>query len=114
MPALTYVYGATIGIGGIFGYLAKGSKPSLGFGVMFGALICWCALRMKDRGPGVRGYPYMMVLALSMMLFAMSATRLSKSGKMMPMGIVAIMSFVMSARYVSHFTIYSDLYEYGV
>jgi hypothetical protein len=23
MPALTYVYGATIGIGGIFGYLAK-------------------------------------------------------------------------------------------
>ena len=29
--------------------MGRGSKASLGFGVMFGALICWCALRMKDR-----------------------------------------------------------------
>lgn len=114
MPALTYAYGATIGIGGIFGYLAKGSKMSLIAGVSVGAAICWAALRMKHRGPGMRGYPYVVALVLSMLLFAMSTSRLSKGAKFMPMGLIAALSLIMSMRYISHFTIYSDLYEYGI
>ena len=30
------------------------------------------------------------------------------------MGLIAAASFAMGMRYVSHFTIYGDLYEYGI
>lgn len=30
------------------------------------------------------------------------------------MGLIAAVSFAMGMRYVSHFTIYGDLYEYGI
>jgi hypothetical protein len=47
MPALTYAYGATIGIGGIFGYLAK-YVPSRLANIKSGP--DWLAQRSRLRG----------------------------------------------------------------
>jgi amino acid permease len=49
----------------------------------------------------MRGYPYVVALVLSMLLFAMSTSRLSKGAKFMPMGLIAALSLIMSMRYVS-------------
>ncbi|EKX47661.1 hypothetical protein GUITHDRAFT_152046 [Guillardia theta CCMP2712] len=114
MPALTYVYGATIAIGGIFTYQAKGSKGALGWGLLFGTLLCWAALRMKERGPGVRGYPFVIALLVSVIMFGMTAARVHRTGKIWPMGALAALSLIMGMRYASHFTIYGDLYEYEI
>mmetsp|Transcript_56319 Transcript_56319/g.132728 ORF Transcript_56319/g.132728 Transcript_56319/m.132728 type:complete len:115 (-) Transcript_56319:237-581(-) len=114
MPALTYVYGATLGIGGIFGYAGRGSKESLVWGLFFGTILCWCGLRMKDRGPGVRGYPFAIALLASAVLFFLSVNKAMQRGKLWPAAAVAALSFIMGLRYASHFTVYGDLYEYGV
>mmetsp|Transcript_49633 Transcript_49633/g.121155 ORF Transcript_49633/g.121155 Transcript_49633/m.121155 type:complete len:115 (-) Transcript_49633:67-411(-) len=114
MPALTYVYGALIGIGGIFGYAGRGSKASLGWGLLFGTTLCWAALRMKERGPGVRGYPFAVALVCSFLVFLLSTIRILKTGKLWPLGLLSILSVGMSVRYAAHFTIYNDLYEYGI
>ena len=49
----------------------------------------------------MRGYPYVVALVLSMLLFAMSTSRLAKGAKFMPMGLIAALSLIMSMRYVS-------------
>ena len=120
------------------------SKSALGLGLFFGSLICWSALQvtalaiarfaavslwpcnfnspsllvacpaqMKDRGPGVRGYPFVIALVLSWAVFCLAARRFMDTGKY-AMGLIAAASFFMGMRYTSHFTIYGDLYEYGI
>jgi hypothetical protein len=71
------------------------------------------AAQMKDRGPGVRGYPFVIALVVSFAVFAISAQKFHDTGKL-AMGLIAAASFAMGMRYVSHFTIYGDLYEYGI
>mmetsp|Transcript_33815 Transcript_33815/g.79218 ORF Transcript_33815/g.79218 Transcript_33815/m.79218 type:complete len:115 (-) Transcript_33815:62-406(-) len=114
MPALTYAYGAVVAIGGMLGYLGRGSKASLGWGLLFGTILCFCGLRMKDRGPGVRGYPYAFALLCSVCLAALSSYRFIQTGKIWPLGILMVISVAMSFRYTAHFTVYNDLYEYGI
>jgi len=96
---------------------------------------------MKERGPGVRGYPFVLALVLSFAVCALAvilhescdgcgqkgthgprgltpfvpwqAKTFMDTGKTV-MGLIAAVSLGMGMRYVSHFTIYGDLYEYGI
>ncbi|ALC42116.1 CG5532 [Drosophila busckii] len=82
-----YVYAATVGAGGIMGYAKAGSVPSLGAGLAFGALLAYGAHLNSQDPPRP-----MLQLGTSLFLAGLMGARWNRSGKMMPAGMVCMLS----------------------
>ncbi len=82
----TIAYGLLSGFGGIWGYIKSQSKPSLISGCLSGILLL-IAAAMQIRG-FVLGLLFSKIIIL--LLVAVFAIRLTKTGKFMPSGIMLI------------------------
>ncbi|KAK6179196.1 hypothetical protein SNE40_011612 [Patella caerulea] len=90
---LAYGYAATVAAGGIIGYVKAGSVPSLVMGLACGSLLGFGAYQISNDPKNVA-----VSLATSGMLMGVMGFRYMNSGKFMPAGLVASMSFLMLAR----------------
>eukprot|EP00088_Acartia_fossae_P062589 TRINITY_DN75699_c0_g1_i1.p1 TRINITY_DN75699_c0_g1~~TRINITY_DN75699_c0_g1_i1.p1 ORF type:complete len:112 (+),score=10.18 TRINITY_DN75699_c0_g1_i1:33-368(+) len=92
-----YAYGAAVAFGGIMGYMKKRSVPSLMAGVAFGSLAMFGAYSVsKDGKSGASLAP---AIGTSALLCGVMGARALKSGKLMPAGMIAILSLGMLTRY---------------
>lgn len=95
-------YGIIVSIGGLIGYLKKGSQMSLLMGLLFGGLsaaLGYSAYQKyfentSDKTEILAGLVISAVLSIVMCL------RWSKSGKFMPAGLVGVLSVMMSLFYI--------------
>eukprot|EP00118_Oscarella_pearsei_P003954 m.16439 g.16439 ORF g.16439 m.16439 type:complete len:102 (+) comp26929_c0_seq1:150-455(+) len=81
---ISLLYACVITLGGIFGYAKAGSIPSLAAGLAFGTAVAAAVLLAPDK-------PYI-VLFLSCVLLVVMGLRFYRSGKIMPAGLVALLS----------------------
>ncbi|XP_055908838.1 transmembrane protein 14 homolog [Eupeodes corollae] len=82
-----YLFAATVAAGGIMGYVKAGSLPSLGAGIAFGAILGLGA-QMNSQNPPKP----LLQLGTSIVLAGVMGSRWSRSGKMMPAGMICILS----------------------
>ncbi|KAM8712158.1 hypothetical protein ACLKA7_012648 [Drosophila subpalustris] len=82
-----YAYAATVAAGGIMGYAKAGSIPSLGAGLAFGALLGYGA-HMNSQDPPRP----LLQLGTSLLLAGVMGARWNRSGKLMPAGVVCMLS----------------------
>eukprot|EP00249_Psilotum_nudum_P004170 c17714_g1_i1 orf=811-1170(-) len=97
----TIPYGITILIGGAFGYLRKGSTPSLMGGGTTGLLLLLAgllSLRSYNKGTN-SSFALVLETALSVILTWVMGQRYFLTGKFMPAGIVAAISGLMALFY---------------
>ncbi|XP_066272902.1 transmembrane protein 14C-like isoform X2 [Branchiostoma lanceolatum] len=87
-------FALVVAVGGILGYVRKGSTMSLGAGLVFGGLMGVGAYQTS-----VNPNNYMLSLATSGVLTAVMGSRFINSGKFMPAGLVAGLSLLMVARF---------------
>jgi uncharacterized membrane protein (UPF0136 family) len=88
------IYAVLLAVGGLFGYLKAGSRPSLIAGIA-SALIALAALALSI-GNNRLGVPLGMILAIA--LFLLFAYRYAvKTAKFMPSGLLAVVSLVVLA-----------------
>jgi len=92
-----YVYGAAVALGGAMGYVKKRSIPSLVAGVTFGSLAAYGAYSVSNDGKTTASIAP--ALATAAILTAVMGSRAIKSGKMMPAGVVGLLSLGMLTRY---------------
>ncbi|XP_050401552.1 transmembrane protein 14C [Patella vulgata] len=90
---LAYGYAATVAAGGIIGYVKAGSVPSLVMGLACGSLLGFGAYQTSNDPKNVA-----VSLATSGLLMGVMGFRYMNSGKFMPAGLVASLSFLMLAR----------------
>uniref|UniRef100_A0A023G641 Putative conserved plasma membrane protein n=1 Tax=Amblyomma triste TaxID=251400 RepID=A0A023G641_AMBTT len=86
-------YGFTVALGGVIGFVKAGSIVSLTAGLVFGALALVGAYQ-TSQDP----HNYYLSLAVSGLLAGLMGYRFVKSSKMMPAGLVAILSIAMCCR----------------
>eukprot|EP00088_Acartia_fossae_P064821 TRINITY_DN79846_c0_g1_i1.p2 TRINITY_DN79846_c0_g1~~TRINITY_DN79846_c0_g1_i1.p2 ORF type:complete len:109 (+),score=16.67 TRINITY_DN79846_c0_g1_i1:36-362(+) len=89
-----YIYAITIAIGGVVGYITKGSLTSCGMGLGAGGLAGLAAYRSS-----VSSSNWGLSLFVSIALSALMGFRFAQSGKFMPAGLVAGLSVLMLLRY---------------
>ncbi|XP_037024777.1 transmembrane protein 14 homolog [Bradysia coprophila] len=82
-----YLYAATVAAGGIMGYVKAGSIPSLAAGLAFGGILGYGAHLTSQDPPKP-----LVQLGTSLVLAGMMGARWSRSGKMMPAGMICIIS----------------------
>ncbi|XP_011206836.1 PREDICTED: transmembrane protein 14 homolog [Bactrocera latifrons] len=82
-----FLYAATVAAGGIMGYVKAGSIPSLGAGVAFGAILGVGAYYNSQDPPRP-----LLQLGTSVALAGIMGSRWQRSGKMMPAGMICIIS----------------------
>ncbi|KAI7838904.1 hypothetical protein COHA_007337 [Chlorella ohadii] len=99
---LSPIYAALLALGGLIGFLTKGSTASLGGGVGSAAVLAVCSyasLQSYHRGQLCR--PATLVsLAVSAALTYVMWQRYGRTGKLMPAGLVAYLSAAMTLFYV--------------
>ncbi|KAH8280347.1 hypothetical protein KR018_003187 [Drosophila ironensis] len=88
-----YVYAATVAAGGIMGYAKAGSIPSLAAGLSFGALLGYGAHLNSQEQPRP-----LLQLGTSLFLAGLMGVRWNRSGKLMPAGVVCVLSLVALAK----------------
>uniref|UniRef100_A0A7E4VG82 Transmembrane protein 14C n=1 Tax=Panagrellus redivivus TaxID=6233 RepID=A0A7E4VG82_PANRE len=93
VEVIGFVYAALVAAGGIVGYLKAGSIPSLAAGVGSGLIA----------GFGAYTGNYHLLFGISLLLAGLMTYRFANSGKFMPAGLVAILSFLMLLRCVVFF-----------
>ncbi|KAI9360470.1 transmembrane proteins 14C-domain-containing protein [Zopfochytrium polystomum] len=101
MPAtdvLGYLYAVTVAIGGTVGYVRQNSTASLTAGLVFGALLALAAFRVSQNPRNVG-----LSIALSAALSLVMGSRFAKSGKLVPAGLVTIISVAFLIRYSLRF-----------
>ena len=89
-----FAYAAAVAAGGIAGYAKAGSIPSLGAGLLFGGVISYGAYQSSQTPSSCA-----VILGTSALLTGVMGMRYYNSGKMMPAGVVAALSFAMVMRY---------------
>ena len=96
MPAdiVSYAYSAAVALGGIMGYVKKGSLMSGLMGVGFGSIAAFGAYQTSKDPDN-----YMVSLGVSTVLAGVMGARAMNSGKLMPAGLVAVLSLAMVARF---------------
>ncbi|XP_036339417.1 transmembrane protein 14 homolog [Rhagoletis pomonella] len=89
MPAdlIGYLYAATVAAGGIIGYVKAGSIPSLGAGLAFGAILGVGAHFNSQEPPRP-----LLQLGTAAALAGMMGARWQRSGKLMPAGMICVIS----------------------
>ncbi|XP_023304268.2 transmembrane protein 14 homolog [Lucilia cuprina] len=106
MPAdlIGYLYAATVAAGGIMGYVKAGSLPSLGAGLAFGAILGFGAHLNSQEPPRP-----LLQLSTSLALAGMMGARWNRSGKLMPAGMICIISVAALIRNVITYNRYLPL-----
>ncbi|KAI9595532.1 transmembrane protein 14C-like protein [Syncephalis fuscata] len=94
MDTFGYIYAVTVFVGGLMGYLKAGSVASLASGIAFGTLMGVAASRASRNPQDVQ-----LAFGLSVTLFLVMGARFLNSGKVMPAGLVSILSLLMTIRY---------------
>ncbi|KAK9411307.1 transmembrane protein 14A [Crotalus adamanteus] len=88
-------YGLVVALGGIIGYIRKGSKISLVSGLFFGLLACYGAYWVTHDPKDVK-----ISLFTAFTLTTIMGVRFKRTKKLMPAGIIAGLSLVMIVRLV--------------
>nr|CAH7747891.1 unnamed protein product [Callosobruchus chinensis] len=88
-----FLYAGAVAAGGIMGYYKAGSVPSLAAGLLFGSALAYGAYEVS-RDPA----NYTVQLATSSILAGIMGYRFYNSGKIMPAGVVCLLSVAMIAR----------------
>ncbi|XP_034943946.1 transmembrane protein 14C [Chelonus insularis] len=88
-----FAYAATVVGGGILGYVKSKSIPSLAAGLLFGSLLGYGAYQTSNDPKNC-----MVLLGSSATLGGMMGYRFYNSGKIMPAGIIAVISTIMFVR----------------
>ncbi|XP_050296819.1 transmembrane protein 14C [Anthonomus grandis grandis] len=88
-----FLYAGTVAAGGIMGYVKAGSIPSLAAGLIFGTALAIGAYQ-TTQDP----MRYGVQLAASSILAGVMGLRFYKSGKIMPAGVVTLLSVGIIAR----------------
>ncbi len=91
---IAFAYAATVAIGGIIGYVKKGSLMSGVMGLAFGGMAGYGAYQTS-----VNPANYAVSLGVSAALTGVMGYRFVNSGKFMPAGLVAVLSVAMLLRY---------------
>ncbi|ORX91720.1 transmembrane protein 14C-like protein [Basidiobolus meristosporus CBS 931.73] len=91
---LGYGFGAAVAAGGILGYAKAGSKPSLAAGLSFGGLIAYGASRVSENPKDAH-----VAFGVSAVLLWIMGKKYYRGRKLMPAGIIALLSLVMTTRY---------------
>ncbi|KAK0133689.1 Transmembrane protein 14C [Merluccius polli] len=86
-------YAAVIAFGGFMGYKRKGSVMSLMAGLVFGGLSAYGALKISMDVQDTS-----LSLLSSAVLAVVMGMRFRNSGKLMPAGLMALLSFLMVVR----------------
>ncbi|XP_067877700.1 transmembrane protein 14A isoform X2 [Heterodontus francisci] len=90
---ISYSYAAIVTVGGILGYTRKGSVMSLVSGLLFGSLAGYGAYQVSNDPQNVK-----ISLITAGILTAVMGVRYRKSGKLIPAGLIAGISFFMVLR----------------
>eukprot|EP00007_Cunea_sp_BSH-02190019_P006766 CAMPEP_0174230528 /NCGR_PEP_ID=MMETSP0417-20130205/1265_1 /TAXON_ID=242541 /ORGANISM="Mayorella sp, Strain BSH-02190019" /LENGTH=93 /DNA_ID=CAMNT_0015308229 /DNA_START=85 /DNA_END=363 /DNA_ORIENTATION=- len=77
-------------IGGLMGYLKKGSVVSLAAGTLFAVLLGMAAYKVGERDSTIAGHQFSCLI--NFVLAALMGYRFASSGKFMPAGLVALLS----------------------
>ncbi|XP_078722649.1 LOW QUALITY PROTEIN: transmembrane protein 14A-like [Lampetra fluviatilis] len=88
-------FGSLVIAGGILGYKRKGSLPSLIAGLIFGLLLEFGAFQLSFDPNNI-----LLSLVVSAVLGLVMGIRFQKSGKVMPAGLVALLSILNLGRLV--------------
>ncbi|XP_076280820.1 transmembrane protein 14C [Lasioglossum baleicum] len=97
---IAYSYAAAVAGGGILGYVKSASIPSLGAGLLFGGILGYGAYQVSGDPSNVG-----VLLGGSTTLGGIMGYRFYNSGKIMPAGIITLMSAAMIIRtIVMYFT----------
>ncbi|KNC96157.1 uncharacterized protein SPPG_08545 [Spizellomyces punctatus DAOM BR117] len=89
-----YVYAGIVFIGGIIGFIKAGSLTSIGIGTVTGTL-----LGIGARQVSANPRHFSLLLILSGALMVVMGTRYSQSGKVMPAGLITLISAISFLRY---------------
>ncbi|CAK9805611.1 Transmembrane protein 14 homolog [Anthophora plagiata] len=92
---LGYVYAATVAAGGVFGYVKAKSIPSLGAGLVFGSVLGYGAYQTSQDPSNIK-----LSIATTMVLGGIMGFRYYNSGKIMPAGMLTLLSAVMLVKTV--------------
>ncbi|CAK9810983.1 Transmembrane protein 14C [Anthophora quadrimaculata] len=92
---LGYVYAATVAAGGVFGYVKAKSIPSLGAGLVFGSVLGYGAYQTSQDPTNIR-----LSIAATMVLGGIMGFRYYNSGKIMPAGMLTLLSAIMLVKTV--------------
>lgn len=98
----TYPYATILALGGIFGFVFKGSFPSLLGGLGSAAILAACAqvsLNAYHKGK-LSKTSTAVSLMVSLLLAGMMGVRWRRVGKFMPAGMVSLLSFIMVLFYM--------------
>ncbi|XP_031632446.1 transmembrane protein 14 homolog [Contarinia nasturtii] len=97
---ISYLYAATVAAGGIAGYVKAGSIPSLSAGLAFGAILGYGA-HLNSQSPPKPLFQ----LGASLTLAGIMYMRYAKSGKIMPAGVICLLS---AASFVRNVIVYNQ------
>ncbi|XP_010932316.3 protein FATTY ACID EXPORT 7 [Elaeis guineensis] len=92
---LTLGYAALVGVGGVMGYVKRGSQVSLAAGGISATLLYYVYTQLPVRP----AFASSLGLGISAALLTVMASRFKKSGKIFPAGVVSLVSLVMVGGY---------------
>lgn len=95
---ISYAYATAVAAGGIMGYVKKGSVMSGVMGLAFGGLAGFGAYQTSQNKNN-----FYLSLGVATILAGVMGSRALNSGKLMPAGLVAILSLGMVARFGMRF-----------
>lgn len=92
------IYGVLVGLGGILGYIKARSTPSLVFGLASGIALLICGwLASTRKATGIEG-----AILIALMLAIFFGIRYSRSRKLMPAGIMTVLSLLTIVLLLTH------------
>ncbi|XP_057314840.1 transmembrane protein 14C-like [Hydractinia symbiolongicarpus] len=91
----TYIFAGLVLLGGVTGYLKRGSIPSLAAGVIFSLIFAYGATQTSKDPKNI-----WVVLIASIVLLLAMGSRYHKSGKFMPAGFVCLLSALNICRHL--------------
>ncbi|XP_077256374.1 transmembrane protein 14C [Temnothorax americanus] len=93
-----FAYAAAVAGGGVLGYVKSSSIPSLAAGLLFGSVLGYGAYQTSQDPTNVAVF-----LGTSTALGGLMGYRFYNSGKIMPAGVIAMLSAVMVVRTVARY-----------
>ncbi|KAJ1959643.1 Transmembrane protein 14C [Dimargaris xerosporica] len=94
MDLLGYAYAALVFVGGVIGYAKAGSVASLASGVIMGSLMAMAA-KLTSSNPDDAALAF----GVSATLLLVMGYRFYATGKLVPAGLVSLVSLAMAIRY---------------